>query len=328
MAGKDDTGALPEIRVPATLTFLGLMAGLALGIFLQGSPGMAPLLTIAGPVGDLWLQALKMTILPLVAGLLFTGIVEMAAAARAGAMATRTLGLFVVILAGGAMMSALIMPFLLELAPVPVEAAAALGGLNGDPGPVPGIADFLSSIIPENIVSAASENAMLPVIIFISLFALASTRLAEAPRSLLTSVFKALAGAMMVMIGWVLALAPLGVFALGFGLAAKSGAAAVGALTHYILLVAAIGAVVLLCAYFVAVAAARQHHTQRWLPLNNVIDHGHVSLSMLMRCHRAANVCSTQPLPCLTLDTDGRTCPPPPSNKTGRARVCPRPCAV
>lgn len=258
MAGKDDTGALPEIRVPATLTFLGLMAGLALGIFLQGSPGMAPLLTIAGPVGDLWLQALKMTILPLVAGLLFTGIVEMAAAARAGAMATRTLGLFVVILAGGAMMSALIMPFLLELAPVPVEAAAALGGLNGDPGPVPGIADFLSSIIPENIVSAASENAMLPVIIFISLFALASTRLAEAPRSLLTSVFKALAGAMMVMIGWVLALAPLGVFALGFGLAAKSGAAAVGALTHYILLVAAIGAVVLLCAYFVAVAAARQ----------------------------------------------------------------------
>jgi len=182
----------------------------------------------------------------------------MAAAARAGAMAKRTLGLFVAILAGGGIMSALVMPLLLDMAPVPPEAAAALGGLTGDPGPVPGVADFLASIIPENIVSAASENAMLPVIIFISLFALASTRLTESSRRLLASIFKALTGAMMVMIGWVLALAPIGVLALGFGLAAKSGAAAIGALAHYILLVGAIGGVILFCAYALAFAGARQ----------------------------------------------------------------------
>jgi Na+/H+-dicarboxylate symporter len=99
---------------------------------------------------------------------------------------------------------------------------------------------------------------MLPVIVFISLFAAASTRLAERPRSQLSALFRALAGAMMVMIGWVLALAPLGVFALGFGLAAVSGATAVGALAHYILLVVAIGAIVLIGAYVLAVTVARQ----------------------------------------------------------------------
>ena len=99
---------------------------------------------------------------------------------------------------------------------------------------------------------------MLPVIVFLSLFALASTRLPEKQRSLLTAMFRALASTMMVMIGWVLALAPLGVFALGFGLAAQSGEAAVGALAHYILLVVAIGAIILLGAYVLAVTVARQ----------------------------------------------------------------------
>ncbi|MDG2004934.1 MAG: cation:dicarboxylase symporter family transporter [Novosphingobium sp.] len=258
MTGTVDTGALPDIRFPATLTFICLAAGLALGIALQGSSVQAPLLAIAGPVGELWLQALKMTILPLVAGLLFTGIVDMAAAARAGAMARRTLGLFVAILAGGGIMAAIAMPLLLKLTPVPLDAATALGGSGGNPGPIPGVTDFLASIIPENIVAAASEGAMLPVIVFLSLFALASTRLPEKQRSLLTAMFRALASTMMVMIGWVLALAPLGVFALGFGLAAQSGEAAVGALAHYILLVVAIGAIILLGAYVLAVTVARQ----------------------------------------------------------------------
>src|SRR5690606_13793204 len=122
MVGSDYSGALPDIRVPTGLTFAGLACGLALGIALRGSPASDPLLAIAEPIGNLWLQALTMTILPLVTGLLFTGIAEMAAAARAGAMASRTLGLFVTFLAGGAIMSALVMPLLLELAPIPARA--------------------------------------------------------------------------------------------------------------------------------------------------------------------------------------------------------------
>lgn len=241
---------LPEIRVPALWTFMGLAGGLLAGLLVQGTAAQAPLLALAGPLGTLWLRALQMTIVPLVVALLFTGIVQTVAAARAGAMARRTLGLFATVLAAGTVLAALVMPFLLQWVPVPLAAGGAMGGVRaGAAGPVPGLADFLGSLMPENVVAAAAGGAMVPLIVFVSLFALASTRLAEAPRRQLALLFEALAGAMMVVIGWVLALAPLGVFALATGVAAGSGAAAIGALAHYVALVSSVGLAVLLAAY-------------------------------------------------------------------------------
>jgi proton glutamate symport protein len=96
------------------------------------------------------------------------------------------------------------------------------------------------------------------VILFVSLLAIASARLDEAPRRQLALLFEGLAGALIVVIGWVLMLAPIGVFALALAVGAKSGAAAAGALVHYILVVAAAGVVVMLGAYAVAALAARQ----------------------------------------------------------------------
>ncbi|MDE8651606.1 dicarboxylate/amino acid:cation symporter [Novosphingobium album (ex Liu et al. 2023)] len=253
---NDEAGPsrMPEIRVPGLLTLAGLVCGLLLGLLLHGTTALPPLLALAEPAGGLWLQALKMTILPLVAGLLFTGIVETVAAARAGAMARRTLGFIVALLAASAVLGAVGMPLLLDLSPAP--AGIALRG-PGDPGSVPGIGDFVRSLLPGNVVTAAAGDAMLPVIVFVALFALASTRLAEAPRRQLALLFAAMAGAMMVVIGWVLALAPIGVFALGLSLAAQSGAAAIGALAHYITLVSTLGAVMLLAAYPLARLVAR-----------------------------------------------------------------------
>lgn len=258
LSGQSSATRMPEIKVPAGLTFLGLALGLAAGWVLRSTSIAGPVLAIAGPVGKLWLQALTMTILPLVAGLLFTGVVETVAAARAGAMARRTLGLIMGVLAGSALLGGLLTPLLLRLSPVPAGAAAAIGAQTADAGPVPGMADFLSSLIPSNIVAAAGNNAMLPVIVFFSLFAVASTRLAPEPRKALAVVFEGLAGAMMVVIGWVLAIAPIGVFGLAFGVAAGSGGAAIGALAHYIVIVASIGAVVFLSGYVLAIVAGKR----------------------------------------------------------------------
>ena len=99
---------------------------------------------------------------------------------------------------------------------------------------------------------------MLPLILFTTLFALASTRLADEPRRQLALFFEATAGAMMVVIGWVLALAPLGVFCLALGVAAGNGMGAIGVLAHYIGLVVAIGSVILIAAYGVAASAGDQ----------------------------------------------------------------------
>lgn len=250
--------ALPEIRVPARLTLAGLAGGLLIGLLLRETPLLAPAMTVTKPVGMLWLRALQMTIIPLVAGLLFTGIVQTAEAARAGMMARRTLGLFAAVLLAGAIMATLLMPALLDLIPVPGGAAEALRGDSTEGGPVPNLADFTASLLPANIVDAVASDAMLPLVAFIALFAFASTRLTEGPRRQLALLFRAIAGAMMVVVGWVMALAPIGVFALALGVATQSGMTALGTLAHYIVLVSAIGALVLLAAYMIATFGGRQ----------------------------------------------------------------------
>lgn len=246
---------IPEIRVPGTLTLVGLVAGLVIGLLLAGKPLADAALKVTGPIGSLWLQGLQMTILPLVAGLLFSGIVETVAAAKAGAMARRTLGIIVGFLAFSATLGAVAMPVLLDLFPVPAGVSFPHGA---DPGKAPGISEFLASLLPDNVISAAAASAMLPVIVFVGLFALASTRLADEPRRALAVLFEGLAGAMMVVIGWVLMLAPIGVFALGLTLGVRSGGAALGALAHYIVLVVAVGAVVMIAGYVIAVFGGKR----------------------------------------------------------------------
>ena len=259
MADETQALLLPDVRVPAVWTFAGLAAGLAAGLVLRNTALLAPAMSIAAPVGALWLKALQMTILPLVTALLFLGVVRSVAAAAGGATARRTLTLFAALLLAGAVMAVLLTPLLLRAVPIPAEAAIALGSAGAlPPGPVPGIGDFLQSLVPANVLAAAAQDAILPVIVFTALFALAATRLAQNPRCLLTGLAEALAGAMMVIIGWVLALAPLGVFALALGVAASSGTAAIAALAHYIAVVSSIGAVVLIAAYGVAIGIARQ----------------------------------------------------------------------
>ena len=258
-----ETGAssfIPDVRVPVGWTLGGLAAGLALGIILEGTSAAPLALKAADVVGNLWLQALQMTIVPLVASLLVIGIVQTVAAAKAGRMAVLSLSLFASVLTAGTVFSAFAMPALLDAVPIPEAAAEALrkGLATTDNSQVPDVAQFLKSLVAPNIIRAAAENAMLAVIIFFSLLALAIVRLPQLHRQHMTTLFEAITGAMLVIIGWVLWLAPLGVFALSLLVAGQSGAAVLGALAHYILTVSAIGGVVLLAAYGVAMFLARQ----------------------------------------------------------------------
>jgi Na+/H+-dicarboxylate symporter len=296
MSAQEAGPSLPEIKVPAVWTFAGLAAGLLLGVVLQGQPVLASLLALAEPAGTLWLKALQMTILPLVSALIFTGIVRTVAAASAGAMARRTLGWFAVVLMAGAVMSALLTPLLLRLFPIPAQAVTALSQANAEAaGTVPGLGAFIASLVPANVIEAAAGGAILPVILFMTLFALATARLPEGQRQVLTGLFEAIAAAMMVVIGWVLRLAPLGVFALALGVAAKSGAAMAATLGHYIAVVVIIGAVVMLSGYLVAILAARQNplaFTKAMLPVQAVAISTQSSLAslpaMLAACRKLA----------------------------------------
>ncbi|MBD3729659.1 MAG: cation:dicarboxylase symporter family transporter [Sphingomonadales bacterium] len=246
-----------SVSLPVWWTFGGLVGGLVLGLLLAGSAAIQPILAVSEPVGQLWLRALQMTIIPLVAALLVIGIAQMAEAARAGAAARRMLFWIFVMLTGGGIATALLMPLLLRAFPIPAAASALLAGGAQDAQQVPGVADFVMSLVAPNIVAAAAETAMLPLTIFFALFAVAITRLPAVQRDSLLGLFRALGNAMLVMIGWVLGLAPVGVFALAIGVAARAGGGAVTTLVHYILSVSAMGLVVLLGGYLLAALAGR-----------------------------------------------------------------------
>ncbi len=262
MNGNDSRSigeVLPKIRVPALLTFVGLVIGIVAGIALRGSSAEAPVLAITEPVGSLWLNALKMAILPLIAGLLFTGTARAVTSAHAGPMGRRTLEMFALTLVVGAAGSLLAIPALLTAFPIPLEARRALAARSGADLPTAvSASDFLTGIIPENVVMAAANGAMLPLVVFIVLFALAAARLGARHRNALEVLFAALAAAMMVIVGWVLALAPVGVFALSFGMAIASGTAVMATLAHYIAVVSSAGVLVILGAYVVASLAGGQ----------------------------------------------------------------------
>ena len=68
------------------IIFLALVGGLLIGIAVSGA---TQAIAIADVIGALWLNALRMTVVPLVVALLVTGIVQTAAAARASGWSCR-----------------------------------------------------------------------------------------------------------------------------------------------------------------------------------------------------------------------------------------------
>ncbi|MEO0590854.1 MAG: cation:dicarboxylase symporter family transporter [Pseudomonadota bacterium] len=243
---------LTPIRLPVLATSAALVLGLALGMILADTPLPQGLVDSIALIGTLWLRALQMTIIPLVASLLVLGLAQMVDAARAGAAAQRFIGLVLAVAVAGGVFTALALPAALAAFPIPDTASAFLADVPDDAGEVPGILEFLRSLVAPNIIAAATETAMLPLTVFFALLAVAITRLPTQQSDVLLSFFHALANAMLQIIGWVLWIAPVGVAALALGVGLKSGGGAFAALAHYIVLVSAMGVFILLLAYAMA----------------------------------------------------------------------------
>jgi Na+/H+-dicarboxylate symporter len=246
----------------ATRILLSLVVGLSAGIALAAyAPGAVPTTaSIAEPIGSAWLHGLQMTIVPLVVSLLVTGVAATAEAAKAGRLAARAIVLYVVLLFCSAAAAAVLTPLFLELVPLPAQSAAALrAALTGAQAipEVPPLGEFLAGVVPSNVVKAAGENAFLSLIIFTLVFAFALGKIEPELRVLLTRFFTAMRDTMLVVIDWVLWIAPVGVFALALVVGARAGTGAFGALVHYVLTVIAVGLVVSSFAYPLALLGAR-----------------------------------------------------------------------
>ncbi|HVJ70486.1 MAG TPA: cation:dicarboxylase symporter family transporter [Sphingomicrobium sp.] len=249
----------------ATWLVLGaLIVGLLLGALSnQAGDGIRqPLITVASTVGGLWLDALKMTVIPLIIALLVTGVVSGADQARAGRIAARSVIWFVIVLTSSAAFGAIAMTALLETFPLPSAAAEALrAGLAtvdsaATSASVPTVQDWLKSLIPTNPIAAAANDQVLALVVFTAIFGFAVTRIDADGRQAIGKFFKGIQDAMLVVVGWVLALAPIGVLGLAFAVGAGAGGAAFGAVLHYVVLVSVVGLVVTLLAYVIAITYA------------------------------------------------------------------------
>jgi Na+/H+-dicarboxylate symporter len=235
---------------------LGLSAGILAGAMSEGARVSA--LGVASFVGTLWLNALKMTVIPLVVALLVVGIAKSAEAAQAGRIAGRSVLWIVIICTLSAIFGALATLALTDLFPLSRETAQLLQGALGKveqtaSGPIPGAAEFFKGVVPPNVVAAASNGDVLPLTVFAVLFALALTRIPSEGRRAVVVLFDAIAEALLVVIAWVLALAPLGVFALAFTVGNTAGGAAFAGLGHYVVIISVIGILVTIAAYPLAI---------------------------------------------------------------------------
>jgi proton glutamate symport protein len=217
----------------------GLVAGLVLGAILPmlHLAWQDGLVSSAEALGGVWLDALRMTIIPLVFSLLVVGVAQAAGTVRGGGLPARALLAFGVMLLISTTIAAIATPALLEVWTVPQALrASAAGGAAAIP-PSPPITEWLKSFVPANPIKAAADGAMAGIVFFALVFGLAVTRLNEMRRAVIFSFFDAVQAAMMVIVDWVLWAAPFGVFLLAIVVGAKTGFGAVGVLGQYVVVV-------------------------------------------------------------------------------------------
>lgn len=246
---------------------VGLVAGLVVGALAQGagSPLALSAVGVVEQLGQVWLNALRITVIPLVFGLLVTGIVSIADAAATGRLAVRALVVFGAMLSGAVIYGVLAGLGLLTLWPIDPEAGRALlAGIPaeaaaevGAAAQTDGLQAFLNSLAPANLIQAAADDGVLAVVVFAIVFGFAATRLRAELRRSLSTFFEAVAEAMVVIVHWVLLAAPVGVFALALGVGLRAGLGVAGTLGHYIAIVCLSQLGLIFLTYAVAVVFGR-----------------------------------------------------------------------
>jgi len=198
------------------------------------------------PLGALWMNALQMTVIPLVVALLLSAMVRPSGTMPVGGLGGRALTLFVVMLVSAGVLTLLATSQVLSFFPIP---AGLLDSLQGQAIPAamqeaatPAAArfsDWLVSLIPTNPLEAAVNGDILQVLIFTVLVGAAAGRLPGKQRNPLAAGFGSLADTMLILVGWVMWGTPVGVFSIMLSLTLGTGLAVVGLVALFFVLVCA-----------------------------------------------------------------------------------------
>jgi len=204
---------------------LGILAGWLIG---------PPIQVISKPLADIFMRLLKMVIVPLIFAAVISGVLGIGETKNLGRMGAKLLGYYLTT----SLLAILVGLTLMNLVRPGVGTSIALEGVPqiGDAN-FSKIGEVLLNIIPENPLKAMVEGNMLAVIFFCILLAVFIIRLPEKGRLLFTDIFSNLFEVMMMITGWIISLAPFGIFGLISNVVATTGFSAFGALFKFFLVV-------------------------------------------------------------------------------------------
>ena len=236
--------------------FIGLVSGAAVGLGLaRWAPEMVGVVeAVAMPVGTLWLHALQMTVVPFVISLIIVGVTQAADVAAGGRIARRTLTWIILLASASAAFTALVAPALFAACPRSGDLVTAIqpSGTVAPPPPQAAGLERITALVPVNVVAAAAQGAIAPLVVFALCFAFALPRLPPSRREPVVALAHGVADAMVVIVDWVLLAGPVGVFALILPLAARAGTAALGALGVYVAVLIGVYLLITAAVYMVA----------------------------------------------------------------------------
>ena len=233
----------------------GLVLGLAVGLGASAT-GNAWLLALAegsAPFGAIFMNAIRMVIIPLIITIIFTSIARLGDPRKLGRIGGLTIAFYWITLIPAIAIGMGTMKFGLRFASeidMPEAAAADVPELQS-------IVDFIVSLVPANPFAAASNGALLPLIVFTALVAAATGTLAAERRERMINIADDASAALIKLVWWILYTAPIGVFGLAAPVTARLGWDLVQSLGIFIVfvfvgLVIFVAVVTLPLVYFVA----------------------------------------------------------------------------
>ncbi len=227
-----------------TRVLAALLVGLGIGVALAAwaPASVAATLSISDPAGAMFVNSIRMTVVPLVMAGLITGVAGAPDIGSIGRVGKRSIPVLLALLLSGALFAIVVGRPVLARVPIDAASIASLASAAGataaqSAANAPGFAQWLTELVPANPVRAAADGAMLPLIIFTLAFALALLRVSAERRATVVGFFAGVFDAMLVLVRWILQLAPLGVLALAIGLGARTGLGAAGLVLSYVVVV-------------------------------------------------------------------------------------------
>lgn len=223
-----------------TKILLALVAGAVVGIVAKAYEIAWLQTTVIAlePVGTAFIRLLTMIVLPLVVGSLLSGTATLGDARRVSRVGARTLAFSIIATIVAASIGLLAFHLIqpgsgLDSAVRDRLAAQVTSHTPSTASESTALAQTVLEIIPRNPFRALSDLNLLAVVFFTIFFGAATGTLSEAYKRPIIEFFDSVTAVSMVMIGWVMKLAPYGVFALSGAVFANFGAELLGSLLAF-----------------------------------------------------------------------------------------------